>query len=291
VEAGDIQAASGGMQAPGAARTMSEAAEQFEALFVHMMLKSMRSAGPESGLLEGRSGGTYQDLFDWRIAQDIAGSNRLGLAEMLVRQLGDARAGEGGKDGMAAMPARPGAEPAGAPQANATGASVPSDPAAFTAALRPHAERAGARLGVSPDVLIAQAALETGWGEGMIRHADGRPSFNVFNIKAGTAWSGERVARETLEYVDGSPRRLQAEFRAYPSLAAAFDDYVELIERSPRYRDALAAGDAEGYVRALQRGGYATDPVYADKVLAVLDSGPLGQSGGAFSPAAHRPIT
>lgn len=268
---------------------MAEAAEQFEALFVHMMLKSMRSAGPESGLLGGASAGSYQDLFDWRIAQDIAGSNRLGLAEMLVRQLGG---GDGALSGPGAAAAPPAVLDGGAgPASGARADGVPAGPGSFATALRPHAERAGARLGVSPDVLIAQAALETGWGEAMIRHADGRPSYNVFNIKAGPGWSGERVTRETLEYIDGGPRRLQAEFRAYPSLGAAFDDYVELIGGNPRYGEALAAADAEGYVRALQQGGYATDPAYAEKVLAVLESGRLERPGAAFSAAAGRPIT
>jgi flagellar protein FlgJ len=106
----------------------------------------------------------------------------------------------------------------------------------------------------------------------MIRHDDGRPSFIVFNIKAGPEWSGDRVSRATLEHLDGSVVRVDAAFRAYPSLDAAFDDYVDLIATSPRYAEARAAEDAAGYVQALQAGGYATDPAYADKVTRVLAS-------------------
>jgi flagellar protein FlgJ len=158
-------------------------------------------------------------------------------------------------------------------QAPAAPAAAGGSAGGFVREVMPHAIRAAGKLGVSPLALIAQAALESGWGERLPRRADGSTSFNVFGIKAGGAWAGERAAARTVEYRDGRPEEQAAEFRAYPSLAAAFDDYARLIASDPRYAGARAGAgdDAARYFAELQSAGYATDPAYAVKAGRVLE--------------------
>jgi flagellar protein FlgJ len=140
----------------------------------------------------------------------------------------------------------------------------------FTASLRQHAERAAARLGTTPDILIAQAALETGWGKHVMIGIDGQSSHNLFSIKADPSWSGDIVKRRTLEYMQGRPVSINAGFRSYEGIGQAFDDYADFISQNPRYQRALQKGrDPRAYVQELQRAGYATDPRYAQKILEI----------------------
>ncbi|MET0379583.1 MAG: flagellar assembly peptidoglycan hydrolase FlgJ [Spongiibacteraceae bacterium] len=160
-------------------------------------------------------------------------------------------------------------------------------PEQFVDALMPVAEQVSTRLGVDSRVLLSQAALETGWGEKVIRRADGSSSFNFFNIKADANWKGGVVTVPTLEYRDGIAVRETANFRAYNSAEESFADYAQLIGNNPRYQDALArAGDPRAYVHALQRAGYATDPQYAQKVMSVFSSDSLQQAAAPISAAA-----
>ncbi|MDJ0776691.1 MAG: flagellar assembly peptidoglycan hydrolase FlgJ [Gammaproteobacteria bacterium] len=143
-------------------------------------------------------------------------------------------------------------------------------PARFVADLLPEAQDAAARLGVSPELLIAQAALETGWGKHVMQFDDGRSSFNLFGIKAGADWQGGSLQRASLEFSDGALHSQVSRFRAYASPAHSLRDYVDFIQSSPRYGDALQTSDDSGYIRAIHAAGYATDPDYADKVIAIL---------------------
>lgn len=153
-------------------------------------------------------------------------------------------------------------------------------PEQFVDALMPVAEQVAAQLGVDSRVLLSQAALETGWGEKVIRRADGGSSFNFFNIKATPNWKGAVVTVPTTEFRDGVAVREYAAFRAYNSPQESFADYAQLIGNNPRYQNALAqADDPRAYMHALQRAGYATDPRYAQKVLSVLASESLQQAG------------
>ncbi len=102
-------------------------------------------------------------------------------------------------------------------------------------------------------------------------HPDGRSSHNLFGIKADSRWSGPQVGARTLEFRDGTLQREQASFRAYASPAESVADYAEFIAANPRYRDALAAGDAARYLQELQRAGYATDPDYANKIMSIFN--------------------
>ena len=145
------------------------------------------------------------------------------------------------------------------------------EPAGFVADLWPEAQAAAARLDVSPGLLIAQAALETGWGRHTMKFDDGRNAFNLFGIKAGPDWSGPSLQRASLEFVDGALISRVSRFRAYASPADSLADYVDFIRRSPRYADALqAGGNDRAYIEAIHRAGYATDPDYADKVISIL---------------------
>lgn len=134
---------------------------------------------------------------------------------------------------------------------------------AFLQAIRPHAEAAAARLGVAPELVAAHAALESGWG----RHAPGN---NMFGIKAGGNWQGAVQALATLEVEDGATVARTERFRGYGDLAGSFNDYAGLLLDNPRYQRVLNTGsDAHAFARALQAGGYATDPAYADKLSRV----------------------
>jgi len=233
---------------------LKEAARQFESLFTQMLLKSMRDANKsfgEDSLFGSDQGDMYQDMFDDQIAMQLSKGKGLGLADMLVRQL------QGGVQST---------EKTSAPATSAPAAdshALTTSKEDFLRQLRPHAEQAARELGVDPNALLAQAALETGWGRSV-------PSNNLFGIKAGSDWSGATVSVPTLEFEEGIPVRRVERFRAYDSPADSFRDYAALIRDSSRYASARGAGEnVEAFATALQQGGYATDPHYAQKIAAV----------------------
>lgn len=161
-----------------------------------------------------------------------------------------------------------------------------SSPEAFVADILPHAKAAAKKLGVPASVLVAQSALETGWGKHVPRDADGRPNFNFFGIKADSSWNGPRQTSSTLEFNGHAMVRRQASFRAYHQVSDSFNDMVHFLQSNPRYRQVLATKDnPEAVARALQQAGYATDPQYADKLIAILRSGriPMAQADTASS--------
>jgi flagellar protein FlgJ len=152
---------------------------------------------------------------------------------------------------------------------------------AFVDAMLPLAREAASRLGVAPEVLTAQAALETGWGRAQPRHADGSSSHNLFGIKAGAGWTGEVVQALTTEVEQGRSVQRREPFRSYADPAQSFQDLARLVSGSPRYQAALGSGaDAHAYGQALQRGGYATDPAYADKLAQLAGRIAAQRSGG-----------
>ncbi|HSI50159.1 MAG TPA: glucosaminidase domain-containing protein [Ideonella sp.] len=148
---------------------------------------------------------------------------------------------------------------------------------AFLEQLAPLAAEAGARLGVSPHVLAAQAALESGWGQRPLRDAQGADSHNLFGLKAGRGWQGASGDNTTTEYAGGEAVSEVARFRAYDDPSASFKDLTQLLLKAPRYQGALNTGhDALAYGQGLVRGGYATDPAYAAKLARV--AGQIRQS-------------
>jgi len=257
---------------------LSGAAKQLESVFVQMMLKAMRDTVPEGGLFESEQSDFYEGMFDQQISLNIANGKGIGLADVIERQLGAAKpvAAVDGQQAALKMPVRSPFAALGRPSAIdqpvrsiASTDWTPASPQAFADELRPYAQRAAAKLGVSENLLIAQAALETGWGQKVMPRNDGGSSFNLFGIKANASWQGDKASTATLEYRDGVAQRERADFRAYSSLQQSFDDYVSFVSEQPRYSDALNASDDKSFVETLQHSGYATDPAYAEKILAV----------------------
>lgn len=238
--------------------TLRAAAKQFESLFTKMMLDSMRSASFGDPLFGSDQGDMYQDMADDQLAVQLSEGRGLGLADMLIRQLSG-----GVASGTAAIKPAPRAE------ARDVATQEPvslEEREQFISGLMPHAAAAARELGVDPRNLIAQAALETGWG----RSQPGGDSHNLFGIKAGASWNGARVEASTQEFDAGVAAEVDASFRAYGSPRESVEDYVRLIRDNPRYAGALNTGsDVEAFATALQRGGYATDPDYARKLAAV----------------------
>jgi flagellar protein FlgJ len=162
-----------------------------------------------------------------------------------------------------------------------------ASPQDFIQQLWPCAQEAGQALGIDPRHLLAQAALETGWGKSLPCDLDGTPSFNFFGIKAGTSWQGDSVSARTLEFQGGVPIPQTAKFRAYDSPAQSFRDYVDVLRNNPRYADALNTGsNAKAFASALQRGGYATDPRYAMKIETIAQNLPISETALKSSPDA-----
>jgi len=269
--------------------TLREVAGQFEALFIQMMLKSMRDAGLGEGLMDSEHTKTYQSMYDQQLAIDMSKKQGLGLADMLVLQLRRADMVESESEpedtaGVAALDldtqrrvtrATQMPQPHSIQPQRASAAQQDWQPGSkedFVRELWPHAQRAADELGTRPEALLAQAALETGWGKRMIRGADGQNSFNLFGIKADARWQGERVMTETVELRDGLMRKERAPFRAYSSLAESFADYANFLKTNPRYREALgSAADAPTFVQALSQAGYATDPDYSNKINRIMN--------------------
>lgn len=299
-----------------------EAAKQFEAVFIQMMLKSMRDASPgDGGLLDNDQTRLYRDMFDQQIALTLAQKGQLGLGDAIARQLagdqaaaptpptsptslGDPLAELRQVERIRASVRMPSSASAAQPTPFTTPAAnrnaypvddapyEPSSPVAFVRRMWPHAQDAARQLGVTPEVLIAQAAHETAWGKSVPRFADGRSSYNLFGIKANRGWQGERVVNSTLEFVNGSPVRQRDGFRAYRSYSESFNDYVNFIQVNPRYQEALTkVQDGAAYLRALQQAGYATDPNYAKKIQGLMNGPSFDQALGSLKSADAGPIT
>lgn len=266
---------------------LQKAAKQFESLMLQQMLKAMRAATPGEDALGGSEQGSfYRDMFDQQLAVQLSSGKGVGLADMLVRQL---KMSQGLGEGAAidtTLPARSAAASVQAPQATEVAQHskpplalksdetlsefTPRTPQEFIDAVLPHAEKAAKELGIPARVLVAQAALETGWGKHQIRHADGKASFNLFGIKADKSWDGDRVRTMTHEYEGGRMERQEAKFRSYGSIAESFDDYARFLKSNPRYEQALRhQGSAHQFATGLQKAGYATDPAYAQKIMRI----------------------
>ena len=298
-------------------QALKEVAQQFEAIFIHMMLKSMREALPKDGIFDSQQTQFYTQMLDQQLAQKMSASG-IGLADMMVQQLTQATTqslsnlnhteAHGGIPGMfdpnhqsvIFSSERSGDMsrllwPAGNPTqqvaiqpdklittneeilteplvaTNFISASS-SQPENFVKAVWSHAKTASEATGIPAHFMIAQAALESGWGKHEIRYADNRPSFNLFGIKAGENWKGAVVETVTTEYINGVPEKMVEKFRAYSSYAEGFQDYANLLLNNPRYAAVLKNQDAAAFAHGLQKAGYATDPMYADKLIRIINS-------------------
>ncbi len=274
-----------------------EAARQFEALFVQQMLKSMRDATPKGGLFDNDETRMYQSLLDQQLAMQLSTrAGGIGLAKVIERQMNAGTASGTPPDGpvpldtairrgfdAAVSPTASGTAKSAAAAAAAPATAVPAlpnmpagaGPRAFVERVWPEAVEASRATGIPARFLVAQAALETGWGKYELKNADGSPSHNLFNIKAGRRWSGDTVSTSTTEFVNGSASRENARFRAYGSYAESFRDYARLIVDNPRYAAVVGQNDATAFARGLQSAGYATDPLYADKLARIINGNTL----------------
>ncbi len=302
---------------------LQEVAKQFESLFLHMLLKSMREATPKDGLLDSQQTQFYTQMYDQQLAQSLS-SKGIGLADMMVQQLTQTFKDPADSDQLtqpltsisktdailasinpqndaSTLQSQTGdkshqlwptnnqtlsvpVEPSetfehsvkealeNTSASNMPFSSFSNQPANFINDLMSHAKIASQSTGIPAHFMIAQAALESGWGKHEIRHANNSPSHNLFGIKAGSNWQGAVVETVTTEYINGAPQKMVEKFRAYDSYAEGFQDYANLLMKNPRYADVLNTDDAASFANGLQQAGYATDPKYAEKLIRILNT-------------------
>ena len=292
-------------------QALKSTARQFDAVFMQMMLKSMREATPQDGILDSNDSKQYTAMLDQQLAQQLS-SRGVGVANQLITQLsrnlgetaaggaggagtipggnaiGGMLGGAGNNAGDAAMlgalaRAYSNAQANGAlgsgkgysaqsaltPPLHGKGESAKVD--AFVEKLAAPAQAASAATGIPARFIVGQAALESGWGKGEIKNADGSSSHNVFGIKATPDWTGKTVSAVTTEYVNGKARKVVQKFRAYGSYAEAMTDYASMLRDNPRYASVLSTShDAASFAHGMQKAGYATDPHYAKKLISIM---------------------
>ncbi|MBR7745393.1 flagellar assembly peptidoglycan hydrolase FlgJ [Undibacterium baiyunense] len=267
---------------------LKAAATQFEALFVSMMLKSMREAGSQDGMFDNEQSRMYTSMLDQQLSQKMA-SRGIGLADAMVRQLSNnamtqvlqadsptspplALGGLGGvnqyiQQQSFATKSEQIMQSTTGIESNSNARHVQE----FTRKLGAHAESASQGTGIPAKFMLGQAALESGWGKHEIKALDGSTSYNVFGIKATGNWKGRTVDAMTTEYINGVAYQKVEKFRAYDNYSDAFKDYAKLIRDNPRYQSVIQnGGDASQFAHALQKAGYATDPQYAQKLTKVI---------------------
>ena len=302
-------------------------AKQFEALFINMMMKSMREANEvfgEDSPFNSSESKLYQDMLDKEYGLSMAGAGGIGLAEIIEKQLTGRASidiaprppsifipsksknetiervddvvdqsvhsgpGPGPGAGTAVRPWTDQGDRKNDPKSTANASNLglstaPTKPSVVTSNFESpedfvdqlwHLAKSAAKtLSVDPRILVAQAALETGWGQFTLKDSEGGDSFNLFNIKAGLGWDGKSVLKNSLEYEQGIAIKKQSSFRAYESFEESFNDYIELIQTSPRYQKALSLVNKPlEYINELQKAGYATDPDYGAKVSRIFNS-------------------
>ena len=261
---------------------LRDVARQVEGLFVQMMLKSMREALPKDGLFSSDQTRLYTSMYDQQIAQQMTAGKGLGLAEAMVKQMA-ADGPPAAADSVPmkfdpttvvsyqnstltqmvrkALPKVPDPVPA---------APLSGDSKDFLARLALPAKIASEQSGIPHHLILAQAALESGWGQRQIRRENGEPSYNLFGVKASADWKGKVTEITTTEFENGAAKKVKARFRVYDSYLDALADYVGLLTRNPRYAAVTSAATAEQGAQALQRAGYATDPDYARKLTSMI---------------------
>lgn len=285
---------------------LKEISKKFEAMFVQQMLKSMRDANAvfaDGDMFSSEEVKFHQEMMDQQMVLNLTSGEGIGLAKSMFAQMqksygkpvdlntqsesiktldnGFGKSLDKSSDKSMDKNLRGSLIPVTRIKPlttttndirSGTKTAVAQTPEEFLERVKPYAEKAAAELNVSTDVILAQAALETGWGKHLIHDTQGNNSFNIFNIKA-SGWQGKSVTVNTLENKQGITQQERAAFRQYDDYEQSFADYVTLIKTNPRYKEALSAGnDSEGYADALQKAGYATDPDYAEKIKRLINS-------------------
>ncbi|MBU2704568.1 flagellar assembly peptidoglycan hydrolase FlgJ [Zooshikella marina] len=310
-------------------QTLTEAAKQFESLFLNMMLKNMRKANDmiaEGNYLNSREEKFFRDMLDSQLAIEMAQSKGIGLADQIIKQMKPLLQAQTDSDAVSELPeekrldtinnaeiinssntsrednpavkSQKSEDVVSGSQAlnsilgkeesvekaaiSAKPISIPEifdSPATFIKSLYPIAEKVASAVGIDPRFMLAQAALETGWGKHMIRQADGSNSHNLFGIKAHKRWQGDKANIATTEFRQGVAVRERADFRAYDSYEASMQDYVDFLQQNPRYKQALSVKqNPEQFLLELQKAGYATDPRYAKKIINIANSQVMSQA-------------
>jgi len=284
---------------------LKQAAQQFEGMLLQMMLKSMRDATPQDGLMDSDQTRFFTSIMDQQLAQNLSAQGKLGFAKLIEQQLGRNMMSGATTDAASSLEIlqqsliqQQAASSAGFLSAAGTGSgaerirSAPVDTASgvvpspagagsgsdFVNRIWPHALEAASTIGVPPQFLVAHSALESGWGKSEIRSADGSPTYNLFGVKAGRNWQGPSVDVQTTEYVNGVAQSSTEKFRVYGSYAESFRDYASLLRNNSRFSAVLGQQDGTQFARSLQQSGYATDPMYADKLSRIISGTTLRQA-------------
>ncbi len=303
-------------------KALPEVARQFESVFIGMMLKSARKASLGDDLINSSAIETSRDLYDQQMSIELAKGAGMGIAQSIIRQFEQDRQitmePDIYPDGSLSLPVRRRFDlqnqhseelmaakeisdeeyvtidltttvSQNASATRGTAEETTTEQVHFQSAtdfvekLWPLAEKSARELGVKPEVLISQAALETGWGRAMIRQGD-KASNNLFNIKANAAWQGEKIAKVSLEYEGQTAVERKSYFRVYNNLQESFDDYVRFIKNNRRYRQALEKSkDSEQYLHEIHQSGYATDPDYVKKIMKVMNSDAIRRKLGTLT--------
>ncbi len=275
---------------------LRQVAQQLEGVFVQMMLKSMRASLPQDGMLSSDQTRFYTSMYDQQIAQDLS-QKGLGFADMIVKQFSHATHMPSELAGTQPMPLdneilqtlpkqalepvmrriipvqqseNPSASFTNDTRGTVRSKSLPMHSAGFVAMLSVPAQLASRQSGIPHLLIMAQAALESGWGQREILTAEGKPSHNLFGIKAGKTWKGSVTNITTTEYIGGEPTKIQDSFRVYDSYVEAITDYVTLLTENPRYTKVAQSATPEQGAYSLQDAGYATDPGYAKKLVSLI---------------------
>lgn len=286
---------------------LRQAAQQFEGMLLQMMLKSMRDATPQDGLLDSDQSRFFTSIMDQQLAQTLSSQGKLGFAKLIELQLSRNQASQmpgvmntsaslevlqkalltqqaaslagsassTGAERSEGMRAPVDAVPGAAAAPNNTPATGSQD---FVSRIWPHAVEAGNATGIPAHFVVAHAALESGWGKSELRSANGAPTYNLFGVKAGRNWQGPTVEVQTTEYVNGTAQSSREKFRVYGSYAESFRDYASLLRNNSRFSGVLGQQDGTQFARSLQQSGYATDPMYADKLGRIINGGTLRQA-------------
>jgi flagellar protein FlgJ len=280
---------------------LKEAAKQFEALFINMMLKTMREATPKSELFESNANSLYTSMYDQQLSQ-ILSKKGIGFADMILEQLNKSNhppESSTDKQNNASI------DSTDSLSDNATNSltkadisaysanllkhsysqdessnnlkqyktnNTPTDVDAFVDNLSPYAQIVQKMIGIPASYVLGQAAIESGWGKHVITMPDGSSSYNFFGIKATNDWKGKVVEVTTTEYVDGLPQKMSSRFRAYASEEEAFTDYASFLNNNARYKNVIAnSNNPNSFAHGLRMAGYATDPAYSAKLINVIN--------------------
>ncbi len=242
---------------------LKKVAQQFESMFINIMLKNMRNANAvfeEDSLFNSNESDFYRDMHDHQLSLTLSKNKGLGIADVLYRQLQQSYGVEE-TNSKSPKESRDGQAPR---------VEFSDSRESFVEKVLPYVEKAAKALGVDAKLLTAQSALETGWGKYMLADDKGEPSFNLFNIKRSRDWQGESVDVRSLEEKQGVLKNEVSEFKVYKNIGESIEDYVDLLKNNERFSEALKqSGDATGFIRQLQKSGYATDSKYAEKVMSV----------------------